>query len=104
MTINKEQGQTIPNVDIFLPDAVFSHGQLYVTLSRATTKQHVKVLAYPADHYTWGKGARVMAKGAKKEKKRTRQGKVKETIEKSNDALIQKTLSTKIKIIEHNIL
>jgi hypothetical protein len=40
----------------------------------------------------------------KRKKKRTRQGKVKETIEKSNDALIQKTLSTKIKIIEHNIL
>jgi ATP-dependent DNA helicase PIF1 len=26
MTINKAQGQTIPNVGIFLPDAVFSHG------------------------------------------------------------------------------
>jgi hypothetical protein len=35
-----------------LPDAVFSHGQLYVTLSQAITKQHVKVLPYPTDHYT----------------------------------------------------
>jgi ATP-dependent DNA helicase PIF1 len=52
MTINKAQGQTIPNVGIFLPNTVFSHGQLYVALSRATTKQHVNVLTYPADHYT----------------------------------------------------
>ncbi|KAL0544143.1 hypothetical protein IC582_019255 [Cucumis melo] len=34
MTINKVQGQTIPNVGIYLPKNVFSHGQLYVTLSR----------------------------------------------------------------------
>jgi hypothetical protein len=30
MTINKAQGQTIPNVGIYLPEPVFSHGQLYV--------------------------------------------------------------------------
>jgi ATP-dependent DNA helicase PIF1 len=58
MTINKAQGQTIPNVDIFLPDAVFSHDQLHVTLSQATTKQHVNVLAYLVDHYTQVKGAK----------------------------------------------
>jgi ATP-dependent DNA helicase PIF1 len=51
MTINRAQAQTIPNVGIFLPDTVFSHDQLYMALSRATVK-HVKVLAYPADHYT----------------------------------------------------
>ncbi|KAK9988698.1 hypothetical protein SO802_028937 [Lithocarpus litseifolius] len=28
LTINKAQGQTIPNVGIYLPDHVFSHGQL----------------------------------------------------------------------------
>jgi len=33
MTINKAQGQTIPNVGIYL-FSVFSHGQLYVALSR----------------------------------------------------------------------
>jgi ATP-dependent DNA helicase PIF1 len=52
MTTNKAQGQTIPNVDIFLPDVVYSHGQLYVALSWATAKQHIKVLAYLANHYT----------------------------------------------------
>jgi ATP-dependent DNA helicase PIF1 len=26
MTINKAQGQTIPNVGIYLPELVFSHG------------------------------------------------------------------------------
>ncbi|XP_035832993.1 ATP-dependent DNA helicase PIF1-like [Helianthus annuus] len=44
MTINKAQGQTIPNVGIYLPDSVFSHGQLYVALSRGISRQSTKVL------------------------------------------------------------
>uniref|UniRef100_A0A453QHK2 ATP-dependent DNA helicase n=1 Tax=Aegilops tauschii subsp. strangulata TaxID=200361 RepID=A0A453QHK2_AEGTS len=44
MTINKSQGQTIANVGIYLPEPVFSHGQLYVALSRATTTANIKVL------------------------------------------------------------
>jgi hypothetical protein len=36
MTVNKAHGQTIPNVGVYLPEPVFSHGQLYVVLSRAT--------------------------------------------------------------------
>jgi ATP-dependent exoDNAse (exonuclease V) alpha subunit len=43
MTINKLQGQTIPNVGIYLSDPVFCHGQLYVALSRATTTKNIKV-------------------------------------------------------------
>uniref|UniRef100_A0A8R7TGZ4 DNA helicase Pif1-like 2B domain-containing protein n=1 Tax=Triticum urartu TaxID=4572 RepID=A0A8R7TGZ4_TRIUA len=44
MTVNKSQGQTIPNVGIYLPEPVFSHGQLYVALSRATATSNIKVL------------------------------------------------------------
>ncbi|XP_020266115.1 ATP-dependent DNA helicase PIF1-like [Asparagus officinalis] len=44
MTINKSQGQTIPHVGIYLPQHVFSHGQLYVALSRGTSMTTIKVL------------------------------------------------------------
>ncbi|XP_062232422.1 uncharacterized protein LOC133929645 [Phragmites australis] len=37
MIINKAQGQTIPNVGIYLPEPVFSHRQLYVALSRGVS-------------------------------------------------------------------
>ncbi|PWZ34005.1 hypothetical protein Zm00014a_020355 [Zea mays] len=48
MTVNKAQGQTIPNVGVYLPEPVFSHGQLYVALSRATSRSNIKILAIPA--------------------------------------------------------
>jgi len=44
ITINKSQGQTIPNVGIYLPRHVFSHGQLYVALSRGVSQNPTKVL------------------------------------------------------------
>ncbi|XP_062228527.1 uncharacterized protein LOC133926554 [Phragmites australis] len=49
MTINKAQGQTIPNIGIYLPEPVFSHGQLYVALSRATARANIRVLAVQYD-------------------------------------------------------
>ncbi|KAL5647573.1 hypothetical protein ACJX0J_041928, partial [Zea mays] len=47
MTVNKAHGQTIPNVGVYLLEPVFSHGQLYVVLSRATTRSNIKILVIP---------------------------------------------------------
>ncbi|KAK6150856.1 hypothetical protein DH2020_015788 [Rehmannia glutinosa] len=49
MTINKAQGQILPNVGVYLPQSVFSHGQLYVSLSRGTSMSTTKALIKP-DH------------------------------------------------------
>ncbi|XP_027108916.2 uncharacterized protein [Coffea arabica] len=50
MTINKSQGQTLDDVGIYLREPVFSHGQLYVALSRAKSSSAVKVLIVPATY------------------------------------------------------
>jgi hypothetical protein len=78
MTINKAQGQTIPTVRIFLPEHVFSHGQLYVALSRAASCEHVKVLAYPPHHYSKHKAEQ---KKACRGRKRTRENDVNKHVE-----------------------
>lgn len=44
LTINKSQGQSFNSVGIYLPRQIFSHGQLYVALSRCTTKENLKIL------------------------------------------------------------
>jgi len=44
MTINKAQGQTIPYMGLYLPNHVFTHGQLYVALSRVQSKDNIKIL------------------------------------------------------------
>ncbi|XP_016489836.1 uncharacterized protein LOC107809691 [Nicotiana tabacum] len=52
------QGQTLDFVGVYLREPVFSHGQLYVALSRAKSSNCVKVLIRPTipgredDHYT----------------------------------------------------
>ncbi|EPZ35049.1 hypothetical protein O9G_006021 [Rozella allomycis CSF55] len=43
MTINKAHGQTLKKVGIFVPGPVFTHGQLYVTLSRARSISVLKL-------------------------------------------------------------
>ncbi|KAK8947047.1 hypothetical protein KSP39_PZI007285 [Platanthera zijinensis] len=44
LTINKSQDQTIRNVGIYLPNHVFSHGQLYVALLRGVSAHSTRVL------------------------------------------------------------
>ncbi len=44
MTINKSQGQSVTYVGLDLCTPVFSHGQLYVALSRCTSGQRIRVL------------------------------------------------------------
>jgi hypothetical protein len=44
MSINKCQGQTLGHVGLYLPRPVFTHGQLYVALSRVTTRSGLKIL------------------------------------------------------------
>ena len=44
MTINKSQGQTFDMVGIYLPRPVFSHGQLYVAMSRVGSAAGIKFM------------------------------------------------------------
>ncbi|XP_015081472.1 uncharacterized protein LOC107025146 [Solanum pennellii] len=44
MTINRAQALTTPNIGLYLPQHVFSHGQLYVALSRGISMSKTKVL------------------------------------------------------------
>jgi hypothetical protein len=69
MTVNKAQGQTIPNVEIYLPEPVFSHSQLYVALSRATTKSNIRILTVPPTEKNVSKGTG-KGKGKRKGKKK----------------------------------
>jgi hypothetical protein len=44
LTINKSQGQTLKKVALYLPKAVFTHGQLYVGMSRTGDHNDLRIM------------------------------------------------------------
>lgn len=50
ITINKNQGQSLKEVLLYLPKSVFAHGQLYVALSRVTSKSGLKIIKAKDQH------------------------------------------------------
>jgi ATP-dependent DNA helicase PIF1 len=54
MTINKNQGQTLNNIGVYLPSPIFYHGQLYVVISRVTRSANIKIFNRQGlDEYMW---------------------------------------------------
>lgn len=50
MTINKSQGQSLDHVGLYLPRGVFSHGQLYVAISKVKIKKGLKILIHDKEN------------------------------------------------------
>ena len=44
MKINKSRGQSLPNIRLYLPKPMFTHGQLYLAFSRVCSREGIKIL------------------------------------------------------------
>jgi len=52
ITINKSQGQTFNDVGVYLLSLIYSHGQLYVVISRVTSNANIKIFnSHGPDRY-----------------------------------------------------
>ena len=55
MTINKAQDQTLNYVDLCLTEPVFTHGQLYITLSRVINAANLRMIVPDTEKTRQGK-------------------------------------------------
>ncbi|XP_021980701.1 uncharacterized protein LOC110876850 [Helianthus annuus] len=62
MTINKSQGQSLSKVGLFLRQPVFTHGQLYVALSRVKSREGLRLLILDKDGKVTNKTTNVVYK------------------------------------------
>ena len=62
MTVNKSQGQSLSRVGLFLKAPVFTHGQLYVALSKVTSRANIKFLILDEDDNVSNKTRNVVYK------------------------------------------
>ncbi|XP_022040831.1 ATP-dependent DNA helicase pif1-like [Helianthus annuus] len=62
MTINKSQGQSLSKVGLFLKQPVFTHGQLYVALSRVKSMDGLRMLILDDDGNVTNKTTNVVYK------------------------------------------
>ena len=57
ITVSKSQGQTIRGrVGLYLPQPVFTHGQLYVGASRTTNQDNLRLCIPTGEHLAPGTG------------------------------------------------
>ena len=49
MTINKSQRQSLKHVRVYLPQSMFSDGQLYVAMSRVASRSGLKIMIIDDD-------------------------------------------------------